>query len=57
VVGQRYQHRLEHPDLRGGRPLLGYQPQCQLAKTDLAHEVGGEIPAEQGDRVRVGGAQ
>ena len=57
VVGQRHQDRLEHPDLRRGRPVLGDQPQRQLAEPDLAHEVGGEIPAEQGDRVRVGGAQ
>ena len=57
VVGQRDQHGLEHPDLARRWALLCHQPQRQLPETDLAHQVGGEVLAEQGDAVGVRGAQ
>ena len=44
VVGQRDEHRLEHPDLRRRRPSLGHQPEGQLAEADLAHQVGARGP-------------
>jgi hypothetical protein len=53
VVGQRDQHRLEDADLRLGRPALGHHPERQLAEPDLAHQVVGQVLAEQADRVGV----
>ena len=52
VVGQRDEHRLEHPHLAGRRAAPGDQPEGQLAEADLAHEVGGQVLAEQVDRRR-----
>ena len=57
VVGQRNQHRLEHPHLARRGAAQGHQPQGQLAEPDLAHQIPGQVLAEQGDRVRVGDAQ
>ena len=51
VVGQRREHRLEHPHLAGLGPALRGQPERQLAEPDLAHHVAGQVVAEQGDRV------
>ncbi len=57
VVGQRDQHRLEDADLRLGRAPLRHHPQRQLAEPDLAHQVLGQVLAEEGDRVGVRGAE
>ena len=51
VVGQRDQHGLEDPGLRRRRPAQRDQPERQLAEADLAHQVGGEVLAEQPDLV------
>ena len=49
VVGQRDQHRLEHPRLAGvGRRSVD-QPERQLAEPDLAHQVAGETLPQQAD--------
>jgi hypothetical protein len=53
VVGQRDQDRLEDADLRLGRPALRHHPERQLAEPHLAHQVVGQVLAEQGDRVGV----
>ena len=52
VVGERDQHRLEHAYLAGRRPAPGEQPERELAEADLAHQVAGEVVAEQPDAVR-----
>src|SRR5262249_60859032 len=39
------------------RAWLGPQRQSQLPETDLAHQAGGEVLAEQGDAVGVRGAE
>ena len=57
VVGQRDEHRLEDPGLAGRRAPLRDQPEGQLAEADLAHQVGGEVLAEQRDLVGAGGAE
>jgi hypothetical protein len=57
VVGQRHQDRLEDADLGRGGPALGHHPQRQLAESHLAHEVIGQVLAEQGDRVGVRGTE
>jgi hypothetical protein len=49
VVGQRGQHRFEHPYLPARRPLLGGEPERQLAEPDLAHDVLREVLAQQRD--------
>ena len=57
VVGERDEHRLEDAHLGLGRAALSHHPQRQLAETDLAHEVLGEVLAEEADRVGVRGAK
>jgi hypothetical protein len=57
VIGQRDQYRLEDPDLRPGRPALGHQPEGKLAESDLTHQVGRQVVAEQRDRRGVRGAE
>ena len=47
VVGERDQHGLEHPHLAGRRAAAGDEPERELAEADLAHQVGGEVLAEQ----------
>jgi hypothetical protein len=56
VVGQRDQHRLEHPRLARAGPPPGHQPERQLTEADLAHQVGGQVLPEQPDLLLVGGA-
>jgi hypothetical protein len=57
MISKGDQHGLEDPDLRRGRPAEGDQPERQFAETHLAHQVLGQIQAEQPDVVGVGGAQ
>ena len=58
VIARRDEHRLEEPRTSDwGRAALSDHPQRQLAETDLAHEVLGEVLAEEADRVGVRGAK
>ena len=57
VVGQGDQHRLEDPGLRRRRPAHRHQPERQLTEPDLAHQVGGQVLAEQPDLVGGRGAE
>ena len=57
VVGQRHQHGLEHPGLGRGGPPQRDQPEGELAEADLAHQVRGQVLAEQPDLVGRRGAE
>ena len=57
VVGQRDQDGLEDADLLRRRTTHRHQPEGQLAEADLAHQVGGQVLAEQPDLVGGGGAE
>jgi hypothetical protein len=57
MVGERDEHRLEDAHLRRGGAALGHHPQRQLTEADLAHQVLGQVLAEEGDRVGVRGAK
>jgi hypothetical protein len=57
VIGQCNQHRFEHHQLLGRRAALGDQPVGKLAEADLAKQFGGQVVAQQGDRVEIRGTQ
>lgn len=57
VVGEGGEHGLEDAGLAGGRPPLGGQPEGQFAESDLAHDLAGQVVAEQSDRLAGGGAE
>ncbi len=57
VVGEGGEHGLEDAGLAGGRPPLGGQPEGEFAEADLAHDLAGQVVAEQGDRLAGGGAE
>jgi hypothetical protein len=57
VVGQRDEYRLEDAHLGLGRTALRHHPQHQLAEADRAHQVVGEVLAEEGDVVGIRGAE
>ena len=51
VVGEGDEHGLEHRQLLAGRPPLGDEPVRQLAEAQPADQLGGEVVAEQRDRL------
>jgi hypothetical protein len=51
VVGEGHEHGLEQGELARRRAPLGDEPVRQLAEADLAEQVGGQVLAQQRDRV------